>query len=145
MAWLAPRGATGLCSPLRAFESKLGVQDPVGFWDPAGSPALLIQPPRGMPGVMAVGEARRCLGGLLQAATTVCGTYSTTVMGSAMECISLPTYTFRMLGTTECECSWHISHRAWNRLMHALHGNGGMGKGGKKGKGKVKGGYVYDE
>ena len=23
-------------SPLRAFESELGVQDPVGFWDPAG-------------------------------------------------------------------------------------------------------------
>ena len=23
-------------SPLRAFESKLGVQDPGGFWDPAG-------------------------------------------------------------------------------------------------------------
>ena len=24
-------------SPLRAFENELGVQDPVGFWDPAGS------------------------------------------------------------------------------------------------------------
>ena len=23
-------------SPLRAFENELGVQDPVGFWDPAG-------------------------------------------------------------------------------------------------------------
>ena len=23
-------------SPLRAFESELGVQDPVGFWDPVG-------------------------------------------------------------------------------------------------------------
>ncbi len=23
-------------SPLRSFESELGVQDPVGYWDPAG-------------------------------------------------------------------------------------------------------------
>ena len=27
-------------SPLRAFESELGVQAPVGFWDPAGLAAL---------------------------------------------------------------------------------------------------------
>ena len=26
-------------SPLRAFENELGVQAPVGFWDPAGSAA----------------------------------------------------------------------------------------------------------
>merc|ERR1712151_1419285 len=29
-------GATYTGSPLRAFESELGVQDPVGFWDPVG-------------------------------------------------------------------------------------------------------------
>merc|ERR1712151_172140 len=29
-------GATYTDSPLRAFESELGVQDPVGFWDPVG-------------------------------------------------------------------------------------------------------------
>ena len=31
-------GDWALCtdSPLRAFESELGVQDPVGFWDPLG-------------------------------------------------------------------------------------------------------------
>jgi len=28
--------ATYTASPLRAFESELGVQEPVGFWDPAG-------------------------------------------------------------------------------------------------------------
>merc|ERR1712039_426246 len=28
--------ATYTGSPLRAFESELGVQDPVGFWDPVG-------------------------------------------------------------------------------------------------------------
>jgi len=42
--------------------SQIGAQPPLGYFDPAGSPALLIQPPRGMPGVMAAGEARRCLG-----------------------------------------------------------------------------------
>merc|ERR1712039_435755 len=29
-------GALYTASPLRAFESELGVQDPVGFWDPLG-------------------------------------------------------------------------------------------------------------
>ena len=30
------RWANYTASPLRAFENELGVQDPVGFWDPAG-------------------------------------------------------------------------------------------------------------
>ena len=29
-------GALYTASPLRAFKNELGVQDPVGFWDPAG-------------------------------------------------------------------------------------------------------------
>ena len=27
-------------------------------------------------------------------------------------------------GTTDVSYDWSISHREWNRLMHALHGNG---------------------
>ena len=46
---------------LHYFENELGVQAPVGFWDPAGSPAPLIHFDAYMPEVRyQSGEVRRC-------------------------------------------------------------------------------------
>ena len=49
MFWQLQDGLTGsawgdwanyTASPLRAFENELGVQAPVGFWDPAGAKGI---------------------------------------------------------------------------------------------------------
>ena len=46
-------------SPLRAFENELGVQAPVGFWDPLGSLAPLPALTASIPGTSAELVVRR--------------------------------------------------------------------------------------
>ena len=93
-----------MCVSLRT----MGVQDPVGFWDPAGSPAPMHYYLAHIPEVIGSGAARRC------------------ALGSCSISHSLPPGTLY-------QHVWTLSAKLRNRLAHAITGN--SGKGANKGKG----------
>ena len=118
-----------------AFENELGVQAPVGFWDPAGSAAPLLRYPVYMPRVMDGEVVRQCTPSFFE---EIQAAFRAKDVFSCVSELSLMCIHWENIWLVHCEFPFVeavfalMSKKDFNRLMHAKFGNGG----GNKGKGK---------